>query len=242
MALFFQADRLDESGGLSGLVQRLNALFRKLETQIGRVARYRTGRNASVATTAIDSDDLLRLDTSVAGRTVTLPDPKTVLGRSCTVKLVTGANTLTVQSNGGALIDGAATKAWASTGDAYTFTAVLTGINTFRWDITEYYTAAGAGGVSDGDKGDIVVSGGGTVWTIDVNVVTNAQFRQSVATSVVGRSANSTGNVADIQSVTDYDTIQRLGSVLAFSPFRIENRISDPGAPATGNIWLRTDL
>lgn len=24
--------------------------------------------------------------------------------------------------------------------------------------------------------------------------------------------------------------------------FRIENRTSDPGSPATGQIWLRTDL
>lgn len=241
MAQNFQADRLDDSGGLTGLVQRLNQLFRKLEGTIGRVARFRTNRNVSAATTAVDSDDLIRVDTTVAGRTITLPDPKTVLGRSFVVKMVAGANSTTVQSAGGANIDAAATKVWSVLNDAYEFTAVQTGTATFRWDITNFFSSA-SGGVTDGDKGDIVVSGGGATWTIDANVVTNANFRQSAGVSVVGRSANSTGNVADIVAANDYDVLQRLTSTVGWGAFRIENRTSDPGAPATGNIWLRTDL
>jgi len=34
----------------------------------------------------------------------------------------------------------------------------------------------GGGGVSDGDKGDIVVSGGGTVWTVDSSVVSTSKM------------------------------------------------------------------
>src|SRR5215831_2568842 len=49
-------------------------------------------------------------------------------------------------------------------------------------------TGGGGGGISDGDKGDITVSGGGTIWTIDPAVVTYAKMQASAAASIlVGR-------------------------------------------------------
>jgi hypothetical protein len=48
-------------------------------------------------------------------------------------------------------------------------------------------------------SGDVTITAGG-VTAIGTNKVTNAQFRQSGALSLVGRSANSTGNVADISA------------------------------------------
>lgn len=74
----------------------------------------------------------------------------------------------------------------------------------------------GAAGVLDGDYGDITVSSSGAVWTIDNNVVSNAKFRQSAGLSVVGRSANTTGDVADITAGTDGHALRLSGTTLGF--------------------------
>lgn len=71
--------------------------------------------------------------------------------------------------------------------------------------------------VADGDKGDITVSGSGSTWTIDANVVSDSKLRQSAALSVIGRSANSTGNVADIAGTASSDAVLRVsGTSLGF--------------------------
>ena len=75
---------------------------------------------------------------------------------------------------------------------------------------------AGGGGVADGDKGDITVSSAGTVWTIDSNVISNAKIRQSAGLSVIGRGANTTGDVADLTAGTDGHVLRRSGTTLDF--------------------------
>lgn len=71
-------------------------------------------------------------------------------------------------------------------------------------------------GISDGDKGDIVVSSSGTVLTIDANVVSDSKLRQGGGLSVIGRSANSTGNVADITAANDNEVLRRSGTAVGF--------------------------
>ena len=75
---------------------------------------------------------------------------------------------------------------------------------------------SGGGGVSDGDKGDITVSGSGTVWTIDNNSVTDAKLRDSGALSVIGRATNSSGDPADIAASSDGQVLRRSGTALGF--------------------------
>jgi hypothetical protein len=93
---------------------------------------------------------------------------------------------------------------------------------------------AGGGGVADGDKGDITVSSSGTAWTIDNNVISNAKIRQSAALSVIGRSANSTGNVADIAAGTDGHVLRRSGTTLGFGLIQAAN--IDANAVTTAKI------
>ncbi len=65
--------------------------------------------------------------------------------------------------------------------------------------------------------GDVVATGPGSVSaTIQANAVSSAKFRQSVAVSVVGRSANSTGDVADIAAASNGQALVRASNALSF--------------------------
>ena len=85
------------------------------------------------------------------------------------------------------------------------------------WSLWEEWesdpTAGGVATLADGDYGDVVVSGGGTAMTLDMTLDT----------------------IPDPVASVDFAQQQALR-------MRIENRTSDPGAPAEGEIWLRTDL
>jgi hypothetical protein len=64
-------------------------------------------------------------------------------------------------------------------------------------DIT--IAAAGSGGVADGDKGDITVSGSGATWTIDNDVVTYAKMQNISATDrLLGRDTAAAGDTEEL--------------------------------------------
>lgn len=66
-----------------------------------------------------------------------------------------------------------------------------------------------AGGVADGDKGDITVSGSGTIWTIDNDAVTYAKMQNVSATSrILGRI---TGGAGDVEELTAANILTILG-------------------------------
>lgn len=72
------------------------------------------------------------------------------------------------------------------------------------------WTATGGGGVSDGDKGDITVSGSGATWTIDNDVVTYAKMQNVSATSrVLGRK---TAGAGDTEECTLSEVLDFIGS------------------------------
>lgn len=56
----------------------------------------------------------------------------------------------------------------------------------------------GGSGITDGDKGDVTVSGSGTVWTIDARAITAGKLFEVGASKLLGRHTGTPGDVQEI--------------------------------------------
>lgn len=90
----------------------------------------------------------------------------------------------------------------------------------YLWQLNQKTAGVTSGEVATPPAGGLAGGGfpadGGISLSIADNGVTNGKFRQSLGTSIVGRYANSTGNVADIRAVQDNVVLTRAGNTLAF--------------------------
>ncbi len=66
------------------------------------------------------------------------------------------------------------------------------------WTALPYATGGTSSALADGDKGDITVTGVGTVWTVDPNTITNAKLADVATATLKGRTTASTGDPEDL--------------------------------------------
>jgi hypothetical protein len=88
------------------------------------------------------------------------------------------------------------------------------------------------------------VLGFGTVATAGVadNAITDAKLRDASALSVIGRSANSTGDPADIAAASDGQVLRRSGTALGFGAVSLATAAAVTGVLPVGNGGTGADL
>jgi hypothetical protein len=128
---------------------------------------------------------------------ITGTNPITSLGTIAAgiLRQATFTGALTLTHNATSLILPSSANITTAAGDVAEFTSLGSG----NWKCTSYMRQNGTSvaGLSDGDKGDIIISGSGSVYTIDNNAVTLAKTTMNTA-RLIGRTTASSGAMEEI--------------------------------------------
>lgn len=185
--------------------------YRLNSTTLGGIPGATTdGTNVSLASAVLRATRpriTASLDDAIGTAVATLPGDGTIkIGSGFTIGIdnsnMTTDRNWTVQNASGvvALMSGTPTNdhcaKWSVASGVYTLVSAGSACG------------AGGGGISDGDKGDITVSGGGATWTIDNSAVTYSKIQNVSATNrVLGRRTAGAGPMEELSLSDALDAI-----------------------------------
>jgi hypothetical protein len=104
---------------------------------------------------------------------------------------------------------------------------------------------SGGGGVTDGDKGDIIVSGGGTTWTIDSGAVTLGKMAALATSRILGRASSGSGSPealtpAQVRTMLSVETTAELDARDVANRSRANHTGTQPASTITGLATVAT--
>lgn len=203
----------------------LNSLSDTCSTQYGWVTVTYKGSNTYYAAGALGSSngipdgDKGDITTTGGGTTWTIDNNVVTLGKLQDIATSSFMGRITASTGDPEVLTGTQATTLLDV-----FTSGLKGLapasgggttNFLRADGT--WAAPSGGGVSDGDKGDITVSGSGATWTIDNSVISYAKLQNAAGgTRIIGRAAASSGVHAEIVATADGQVLRRSGGTLGF--------------------------